>query len=459
MSPRTARRTRRSPRSSTTIPSRSKARGSTAWLKRMDICRTRLALSASMCSRATSRPSRMMATRSQSRSTSLRLWDERKMVRPAARSSRIRSMKMTSISGSRPTLGSSRTSRGASCIRAWTRPTFWRFPFDRCLIVRPKSRSSLSARASIRRGRTPPWSRAMNWRNSTTPMLSYSRRSPGMKARSRWTRSVPVQQSRPKIRAVPPFDRSSPSRTRMVRGLKRADVDTVLVDRHNYHLFTPLLYQVASSLLDPSEIARPARTMLRRIANVDVRVGSVTRVDLDTQQVQTENGPLEYDYLVLASGSINNFFGNDQLSQAAFGLKDLGQALALRNQVLWQFERASWSGDPQERRRLLTFVIVGGGPTGVEYAGALSELVALVLRKDFPYLDMAEVRVVLVELTDGLLAGFAPRLSKAAVRTLRRKGIELMLGVAAKDYTGGVLRLSNGQDLAVDTIVDRKSTR
>jgi len=239
----------------------------------------------------------------------------------------------------------------------------------------------------------------------------------------------------------------------VVRGLKRADVDTVLVDRHNYHLFTPLLYQVASSLLDPSEIARPARTMLRRIANVDVRVGSVTRVDLDTQQVQTENGPLEYDYLVLASGSINNFFGNDQLSQAAFGLKDLGQALALRNQVLWQFERASWSEDPQERRRLLTFVIVGGGPTGVEYAGALSELVALVLRKDFPYLDMAEVRVVLVELTDGLLAGFAPRLSKAAVRTLRRKGIELMLGVAAKDYTGGVLRLSNGQDLAVDTIV------
>ena len=182
----------------------------------------------------------------------------------------------------------------------------------------------------------------------------------------------------------------------VVRGLKRADVDTVLVDRHNYHLFTPLLYQVASSLLDPSEIARPARTMLRRIANVDVRVGSVTRVDLDTQQVQTENGPLEYDYLVLASGSINNFFGNDQLSQAAFGLKDLGQALALRNQVLSQFERASWSDDPQERRRLLTFVIVGGGPTGVEYAGALSELVALVLGKDFPYLDMAEVRVVLV---------------------------------------------------------------
>ncbi len=239
----------------------------------------------------------------------------------------------------------------------------------------------------------------------------------------------------------------------VVRGLKRADVDTVLVDRHNYHLFTPLLYQVASSLLDPSEIARPARGMLRRLSNVDVRIGRVTRIDLDARQVLTENGPLAYDYLVLACGSVNNFFGNDELAHAAFGLKDLGQALALRNQVLAQFERASWSDDPGERRRLLTFVIVGGGPTGVEYAGALSELVGLVLRKDFPYLDMAEVRIVLIEAVPDLLTGFAPRLAKAAVKTLRRKGIDLMLGAAAKDYRDGVLTLSNGQRLQADTIV------
>ena len=239
----------------------------------------------------------------------------------------------------------------------------------------------------------------------------------------------------------------------VARGLKRADVDTVLVDQHNYHLFTPLLYQVASSLLDPSEIARPARGMLRRLSNVDVRIGRVTRLDLDARQVLTDNGALPYDYLVLACGSINNFFGNEELARNAFGLKDLGQALALRNHVLQQFERASWSDDPGERRRLLTFVIVGGGPTGIEYAGALSELVGLVLRKDFPYLDMAEARIVLIEAAPDLLTGFAPRLAKAALKTLRRKRIDVRLGVGAKDYGDGELILSNGQRLQVDTIV------
>src|SRR5207248_2480080 len=143
----------------------------------------------------------------------------------------------------------------------------------------------------------------------------------------------------------------------------------------NYHLFTPLLYQVATAGLEPEEIAHPVRAILRGQRNVRFLVAGVQGVDLDHRTVQTDAGVFGYDYLILAAGSTTNFFGLKSVEQVASGLKDVDEAMALRNRILACFEAAAWEQDPQRRRSLLTFVVVGGGPTGVEFAGALAELV------------------------------------------------------------------------------------
>lgn len=239
----------------------------------------------------------------------------------------------------------------------------------------------------------------------------------------------------------------------VVRALRRAPVHTTLVDQHNYHLFTPLLYQVASALLNPSEIAYPARAALRHIRNAEFRLGRIESIHFDTRQVRTDNGAIAYDYLVLAAGSVNNYFGNRSVEERSYALKDLEQALALRNRVLSQFEEASWSQDPLIQKRLLTFAVVGGGPTGVEYAGALSELVGLVLRKDFPTIDISRVQIVLIEATDRLLAAFLPSLQKAAAETLRRKGITVLLNAPVGEMRDGTLQLADGRQLEVGTVI------
>src|SRR6266436_1341671 len=202
------------------------------------------------------------------------------------------------------------------------------------------------------------------------------------------------------------------------RALKKAPVDVLLVDRNNYHLFTPLLYQVASALLDPGEIARPVRELIRPISNAEFRQAEVTGADLDRRVLMTDRGPIPYDYLVLATGSQSDYFGNASLARHAFGLKDLDEGLALRNRVLSRVEETQWIKDPVQRRSMLTFAIVGGGPTGVELAGALSELIRHVLKKDYPNLDLSEVRVLLLEAGDSLLATFDPSLREAALRSL-----------------------------------------
>ncbi len=185
----------------------------------------------------------------------------------------------------------------------------------------------------------------------------------------------------------------------------------LLIDRNNYHLFTPLLYQVATALLDPGEIARPVRELVRPLRNVEFRQGEVNGADLQRRLLLTDHGPIPYDYLVLATGAQTDYFGNASLARYAFGLKDLGEGLALRNRVLAKFEASRWAKTAEERRGLLTFAIVGGGPTGVELAGAYAELIRLVLRKDFRDLDLTEVRVVLTEAADTL-----PGSSESALR-------------------------------------------
>jgi len=238
------------------------------------------------------------------------------------------------------------------------------------------------------------------------------------------------------------------------RALRDEPVEVVLVDRHDYHLFTPLLYQVASCLLNPSEIAAPLRKVFRGVANVRFRLGEVAHVDFDAKRVMLADGDsLTYDFLVLATGSVTNYYGNDDIAQRALGLKDLGEALQLRNHVLECLELATRATDSDARRRLLTFCIVGGGPTGVEYAGALAELVRLILPHEYPELPPSEVHIVLLEGGDRLLPMFVPRLSRYTRTQLEQRGIDVRCNtlVATADDDG--VRLRDGSEIMTATMV------
>jgi NADH dehydrogenase len=237
------------------------------------------------------------------------------------------------------------------------------------------------------------------------------------------------------------------------RALRHVDVDVTIVDRNNYHLFQPLLYQVASGLLDPSAIASPVRTIVRRSSNVDVLRAEVTRVDLEQRRVITSAETLDYDYLVIASGSETDYFGNEDARQHSTGLKDLGEALGLRSQLLGCFERATLTADADARRRLLTFAVVGAGPTGVEYSGAVAELIKHVLPRDYRRIDFTEVSVVLIEAGDRVLATFAPRLGRLAAKSLQRKGVRIILGRSVRGVDDRGIVLDDGERVETSTVV------
>jgi NADH dehydrogenase len=239
----------------------------------------------------------------------------------------------------------------------------------------------------------------------------------------------------------------------LARALRRAPVDVILIDRNNYHLFTPLLYQVASALLSPGEIAQPVRKLVRPVRNCEFRLGTVTSIDLAGRSVHTDRGVLSYDYLVVAAGSVNNYFGNRSLEERSLGLKQLPEAMALRNEVLERLEEARWSDSPERRSQLLTFAVVGGGPTGVEFAGALSELVRLVLRRDFRGFDVSEARVLLLEGSGRLLSAFHPSLSEDALRSLRHKDVDVRLNSLVKEVRPGEVDLTDGTRLAVGSVI------
>jgi NADH dehydrogenase len=239
----------------------------------------------------------------------------------------------------------------------------------------------------------------------------------------------------------------------LVRALRGKPVEVILVDRNNYHTFTPLLYQVASALLDPSEVAHPIRGIVRPIHNLEVRLAEATGVDLAGRRLLTDVEPLGYDFLVLCTGSTTNYYGIAGLADTAYGLKDLELALALRNQVIHRFEEAAWTADQDRRRMLLTFAIVGGGPTGVEYAGALSELIRGVLAKDFPSVYIRDTRLLLVEAAPHLLGPFVPRLRESARRTLARRGVEVLLDRQVRAAGNSHLELSDGERIEVGTVI------
>ena len=224
-----------------------------------------------------------------------------------------------------------------------------------------------------------------------------------------------------------------------VKALADAPVHVTLVDRSNHYLFQPLLYQVAIAGLSPNEIATPIRSVLRHVDNARVLLAEVTQVDLAARLVLTrECNALEYDYLVLAPGAVSSYFGHHEWAHVAPGLKDLDDAVEIRRRVLLAFEAAEREPDLAEQRRHLTFVVIGGGPTGVELAGAIAELATFVLARDFRAIEPDATRVVLVEGGPRVLAAFDPELSQRAMQSLHEMGVEVQLNtrVTAIDQQG-----------------------
>jgi NADH dehydrogenase len=217
------------------------------------------------------------------------------------------------------------------------------------------------------------------------------------------------------------------------QALKRAPVDVTIVDRHNYHLFQPLLYQVATAGLPPSDIAWPIRSILHGQRNATVLLGEVVGVDRAARRVLLHDRALEFDWLIVATGSTHSYFGHDEWQPFAPGLKSIDDATAIRRRILRAFEAAEMEPDAARRERLLRFVIVGGGPTGVELAGTIAELAHHTLAADFRRIDPRAARVILVEAGPRLLAAFHERQSDYARRALENLGVEVRLGAAVTE--------------------------
>jgi NADH dehydrogenase len=211
-------------------------------------------------------------------------------------------------------------------------------------------------------------------------------------------------------------------------GLAQTAADVTIVDRRNYHLFQPLLYQVATAALSPADIAAPIRRIVANQANTKVILGTVSGVDMAGRAVLIGERRLSYDQLVIATGAREAYFGHDEWAAATCGLKSIDDATAMRRRILIAFERAENSDDEAERRGLMTFVVIGGGPTGVELAGALAELARAALARDFRHIDPTTARIILIEAGPRLLPSFPERLSERAVQALRRLGVEVRLG-------------------------------
>ncbi|MBV8717860.1 MAG: NAD(P)/FAD-dependent oxidoreductase [Chloroflexi bacterium] len=218
------------------------------------------------------------------------------------------------------------------------------------------------------------------------------------------------------------------------RSLARRGVHVVLIDRLNYHLFQPLLYQVATAALSPGEIAEPLRAILRKYRNVEVLLGEVEHVDVNARTVTLEDGDeVRYDYLVVATGARHSYFAHPEWEPMAPGLKSLADALEMRRRIFLAFELAEREEDPARQQALLTFVVVGGGPTGVELAGAIAEIARHTISQDFRHFDPRQARVILLERGERILEAYPPDLSASAQRALEHIGVEVRTGEGATD--------------------------
>lgn len=239
----------------------------------------------------------------------------------------------------------------------------------------------------------------------------------------------------------------------LVRHLSKENVQIVLVDKHNYHSFIPLLYQVATAGLSPGDISSPLREFLQENKNFHFRMAKVNSVDTERKRVITSEGFLEYDKLVIATGSRTNFFDNEQLRKNAFKLREVSDAIELRTQLLNNFEQALSADTDAELEKHMNIVIVGAGPTGVELAGAIGELRQHVLPKDYPELDFSKLKIWLVEGSDRVLSAMSPKSSSRAKRYLRKFGVRLLLGKFVESYENDVVTLSDNTIIYTKSLV------
>ena len=223
--------------------------------------------------------------------------------------------------------------------------------------------------------------------------------------------------------------------------LKNADVEILMIDKTNHHLFQPLLYQVATAALSPGDIAAPVRGILRKQQNVSIIMGEVVSIDKENQKVKMQNGDeFNFDFLIVATGARHSYFGKDEWEQFAPGLKTISDALKIRERILLSFEKAERSNDPKENLKYLTFVIVGGGPTGVEMAGAIAEISKKTMLKDFRKIDPSKTKIILIEGTDKLLNSFDQPLNSYTKLVLEKMGVVVKVGKFVKQISGdGVL--------------------
>jgi len=241
------------------------------------------------------------------------------------------------------------------------------------------------------------------------------------------------------------------------KALKNTPAEITLIDRTNHHLFQPLLYQVATAALTPSQIATPSRSILRKQKNTTVILGEVTGVDKDQKCVlvsdaDRQNVPVAYDYLILATGATHSYFGHNEFEAFAPGLKSLADAEAARNKILQTFELAEAEEDPSRHQDLLTFILVGAGPTGVEMAGALAVLVRTTLKSDFRRINPASARIVLVDMAPRVLPPFSEDLSKAAKQRLEKLGVEVRLGHSVDQIDADGIVVA-GERIASKTVI------
>ncbi len=239
----------------------------------------------------------------------------------------------------------------------------------------------------------------------------------------------------------------------LAKKLKRVPVNVVLVDQNNFHQFPPLFYQVATSGLEPDAISFPVRKLFKGYRNFFFVMAEVQHIDSQQQQLITDGGYLSYDYLVIATGSVTNFYGLQEVATHAIGLKSLKEAIDLRSLILENLEKAAITADEQERHLLTNVAIVGGGPAGVEMAGALAEYKNYVLPKDYPYLCDATMAVYLIEAGERLLPAMSAAASAATLRDLRRMGVTVLLQTQVKSYDGKTVYLAGNRTLAAATLV------
>lgn len=261
--------------------------------------------------------------------------------------------------------------------------------------------------------------------------------------------------SRPRVVIVGAgFAGLAAARTLAGKPWRRAKVDVTVLDCRNHHVFTPFLYQVATALLEPSGTARPIRDLTRKLPNVTFRLAQVTGLNTALRRVETDQGPVSYDYLIVAAGAVNDYFGKTGIAARSLALNDLSEALSLRNHLLSRFEAATWAaGDPARRARLLTFAVVGGGPTGVEFCAALAVLATELAGRDYPGIGAAEPRIVLIEASDAPLGSFTADLRQAAAAGLRARGIQIRSGTKVTDVDPDGLTLEDGSRIEAATVV------